>query len=392
MLAPKNTNLKYKLVEDRVRQLVANSRVGDKLPTERELAKLLDCNVLTVRKGMQALVDEKWLSRRVGSGTFVERVPEGPQDGDSFAADYIGIVNHSDGGLYSYRLAEAIAQEALKQGVEVRLVWTEDYGDSLLESVKDMARNGCRSLIFPWFPSSYVDSVRNFVAESPLKPVLPQRVSGLGYLCFEEPDVYGKSAVVEIEALYEYFHQLGADRIHFIGPNAANSPIFQEKTSAFVCCAAKSGREPVFGLFGSPEQALELARKYKQYAGDLAIISYDDTHAVRFMTAMHKLGLFAPDDFCIIGHNESSAARNAEPPLSTIRENFEYIGKAMLATAQGLAAGTCVQSSRSPNPKLVVRMSCGGRDRAADLNVKNLDVEIDSLPDFQRAAEPAVGV
>ena len=369
--------LKYKRAEFQVRKLISNSRVGDKLPTERELAKMLGCNVLTVRKGMQILVDEGYLNRRVGSGTFVKRVPEGDDAAGRSAVEHIGIVSHSDGGFYSYQVVQAIASAALEQNIELRSFWTRDYGDSLISTVRDMVRSGCNSLILPWFPPTKIDAVRRFAQECPIPPVLPQRLPGLEHLCFEEPGVFGKSAGVEVEVLYEYFLRLGAERIHFIGPSNTESPAFQEKITAFIRSAAKAGREPVFGLFdSSPDKALALARKYKEFAGNLAIISYDDAHAVRFMTAMHKLSLTAPVDFRIVGHNDSSAARNTEPPLSTIRENFEYIGRAMLACAHALALGKHLQSSQSPNPRLLVRESCGGRDFAAKFNIKNMDIEI----------------
>ncbi len=380
--------LKYKRAEQQVRKLISLARPGDRLPTERELAKMLDCNVLTVRKGMQTLVDEGFLSRRVGSGTFVSRIPPG-ETSEAMHVEYIGVLNHRDGGFYDYRLAQAIASEALSQNLPLRSVWTEDYGKPLLDTVADMARSGCKALIITWFPPALTDEVQRFVRASPLPPVLPLRLPGLEHLCFEDPGIFGKSAALEVEVLYEYFQRLGSTRVHFIGPDNVDSPVFREKVTAFVCHATKHGREPVFGLFGrSPEQALELARKYREYAGNLAIISYDDTHAIRFMTAMHKLGLKAPDDFRIVGHNESSAALHAEPPLSTVRENFEYIGHSMLAAAQGLAVGKIAQCTRSPNPKLVVRESCGGREVAASLHIPNLDIEFADLkaPDARAVA------
>ena len=382
MINPDSRMLKYKRAENRVRELISNSRIGDKLPTERELAKMLGCNVLTVRKGMQVLVDEELVSRRVGSGTFVKKIPRVTGKQDRPAIEHIGIVGHNNGGYYSYQVIQAIANAALEQDIELRSFWTQDYGPSLLETVRDMARSGCKALIIPWFPPTRTEEVRSFIQESPLKPVLPLRLPGLEHLCFEEPGVYGKSAGVEVEVLYEYFLHLGAGRIHFIGPSNTESPAFQEKITAFIRCAAKSGREPVFGLFdNTPDKALALAAKYKEFAGSLAVISYDDAHAVRFMTAMHKLNLSAPGDFRIVGHNDSSAARNTEPPLSTIRENFEYIGQAMLASALGLAQGQQVQSNRSPNPRLLVRESCGGRGKAAALKIPNLDIEVLEVPE-----------
>jgi DNA-binding LacI/PurR family transcriptional regulator len=391
MIYPDSRMLKYKRAEHQVRKLISNSRIGDKLPTERELAKMLGCNVLTVRKGMQILVDEGYLSRRVGSGTFVINIPAIEEFSGRPGVEHIGIVSHSDGGFYSFQVVQAIASAALEQNIELRSFWTRDYGESLMSTVRDMARSGCKSLIIPWFPPSKIDAVRRFAHESPIQPVLPQRLPGLEHLCFEEPGIFGKSAGLEVDVLYDYFIRLGSERIHFIGPSNTESPAFQEKITSFIRSAANAGREPVFGLFDhSTEKVLALARKYKEFAGNLAIISYDDAHAVRFMTAMHKLSLTAPVDFRIVGHNDSSAARNTEPPLSTIRENFEYIGGAMLQCAHALAQGKHVQSSRSPNPRLLVRESCGGREKAATFNIRNMDIEIISPTESEPVAGPVL--
>jgi GntR family transcriptional regulator len=55
----------------RLRELVAAARVGDRLPSERELSLRWGAARMTVRHAMDALVTEGLVERRHGSGTYV---------------------------------------------------------------------------------------------------------------------------------------------------------------------------------------------------------------------------------------------------------------------------------------------------------------------------------
>lgn len=384
--------LKYKQVEQEVRKLIARAKLDDKLPTERELANMFGCNFLTVRKGLRPLVDEGLLHRRVGSGTFVARVPEEVQrarSGRGRRVTHLGILIPSAGDLYSYRVVRAVADAALDQGVELRSAWAKEFAATALATVRDMAQSGCKALIIPWFHTGESDQVRQFIQESPIPVVLPQILPGLEHLCFEKQTVFGRSAAVEVEVLCEYFLRLGARHIHFIGPDQVDAPILQQKLTAYACYASKAGFEAKFGLIDQTLASVTaLAEREKKFAGDLAIIAYDDTHAIRFLTAMHKLGFSAPRDFRIIGHNDTGSSRNTDPPLSTLREDFEYIGGAMLKAAAALAHGGSEQSKATPDPKLIVRGSCGGWALAQQMDVPRLELELDlSIAEHHGAAK-----
>ena len=382
--------LKYKQVEQEVRKLIGRSRVEDKLPTERELASMYGCNFLTVRKGLRPLVDEGLLRRRVGSGTFVVRIPEeAPRDKAvrGRRLDYLGILIPSTGDLYSYRVVRAVADAALQQGLELRSAWAKEFSTAALATVRDMAQGGCKALILPWFQPGEMEHVRRFIQACPIPVVLPQLLPGLEHLCFEKQEIFGRSAAVEVEVTCEYFLRLGVRHIHFIGPDNVDAPVLQQRITAYACFAAKMGFEAKFGLVDQTMASMTaLAEREKKFVGDLAIIGYDDVHAIRFLTAMHKLGLAAPRDFRIVGHNDTSASRNTDPPLSTLRQSYEYIGNAMLKSASAMARGETEQSGVSPDPKLIVRGSCGGWEVAGQFDIPRLEIEIDPAYAEQQAA------
>ena len=67
---------------------------GDRVPTERELARMYEASIGTVRNALQNLVNQGYLSRRQGRGTFVKKSVEHT---DSlryfrFAADFEDVV------------------------------------------------------------------------------------------------------------------------------------------------------------------------------------------------------------------------------------------------------------------------------------------------------------
>ena len=54
-----------------LRELIANARPGDRLPSERDLSLRWDAARMTVRAATDALIDEGLVVRRHGSGTYV---------------------------------------------------------------------------------------------------------------------------------------------------------------------------------------------------------------------------------------------------------------------------------------------------------------------------------
>jgi DNA-binding LacI/PurR family transcriptional regulator len=168
----------------------------------------------------------------------------------------------------------------------------------------------------------------------------------------------------------------------------------QKELSAYACYTSRENLPNFCGLVRPGAQAMDqLAERWKAYRGDLAVICYDDEHALRFMTAMHKLGLSAPDDFQIVGYNDTEASAFSDPPLSTIRQNFDYIGHWLLKSAQGLARGAVDQSTRLPRPQMLVRASCGGSARIDDAfraRLENLDIVVASETEEANAMVSAV--
>jgi len=387
----RSTQLKYQKVEAEIRQFARTLPIGAKLPAERDLAVSYQCNFLTIRKALKRMVLDGTIVRRVGSGTFIAKHIKDEEPGAERNEDRVGVLVYQDSNPYAFRLLQAVAHASIEEKIDLRSLWISDFGSESLARVESLRSDKCRALTIPWFPHERVEEVRKFVSNSPLPISLPLIIPGLEKNCFEREDVFGASSTtMTIEDVCRYYKQLGHQRIALLGPHSANDPILQRKISAYVHFMARENMQSLCGLVEPGAHAMDqLAERWKAYRGDLAIISYDDEHALRFMTAMHKIGLIAPRDYAIIGYNDTEGSRYSDPPLTTIHQNFDYIGRWLLKSASALGKGQVCQSSETPRLKMLVRESCGGRSRinaAFCSTLENINIAIDEDPSLKDSA------
>jgi DNA-binding LacI/PurR family transcriptional regulator len=352
--------LKHQRVEAEIRQLAQTLPVGAKLPAERDMAIAYKCNFLTVRKALKQLVNDGTIVRRVGSGTFIAR-DGGAEAASEAPATQVGIMVHHQSNAYAYRVLQAIAHSGLNQNLHLRSGWVPDFNGGALAQARQFKADGCVALTLPWFPHERAEEVRQFVNRSPLPVSIAMPIPGLEKNCFIEPGAFGLN--LGTEDICRYYQALGQERITLIGPDSRNDVFLQKVLTAFVCYTSVNNMPSPCGLVGPGAQAMDqLAERWKTYRGALAVISYDDEHALRFITAMHKIGLSAPHDYRIIGFNDTEASRYSDPPLTTVHQSFDYIAKWLLKSALALAEGRVCQASKSPRLEMLVRSTCGGRD------------------------------
>ncbi|MFL2099532.1 GntR family transcriptional regulator [Desemzia sp. FAM 23991] len=63
----------YIQIHNKIRKMIEEGhwKVGERIPSERDLAKTFEVSRMTLRQAVQTLVDEGILERKVGSGTYV---------------------------------------------------------------------------------------------------------------------------------------------------------------------------------------------------------------------------------------------------------------------------------------------------------------------------------
>ncbi|HBR92831.1 MAG TPA: transcriptional regulator [Opitutae bacterium] len=379
--------LKFEQVEKEIRQLTRTLPIGSKIPPERHLAVTYECNFLTVRKALKALVDEGIITRRIGSGTFIAKHPEANHQNSDFQpkkiANQIGVLVFRNGNAYANKVLQNIAHSAMELGLELRSTWITGFGEESFKQAQALANDGCVAIVLPWFPHHMAGEVRKFIEQSPIPVSIPLLISGLEANYFGDPELFGRNLLKPNKALCGYLKEMGCQKVAFVGPTTSEDPILQRMLTAYTLYVSENDIPNLSVLVEPGSQHMDrIAEKWKTYAGELGILCYDDEHALRMITAMHKIGLKAPTDYSIIGRNDTEAGRFSDPPLTTIGHDFRNISNGLLRNALALTRNTTDHTESSPLPKLLVRESCGGLGRINDELRKKFSV-IDFIKDIE---------
>jgi DNA-binding LacI/PurR family transcriptional regulator len=83
--------------------------------------------------------------------------------------------------------------------------------------------------------------------------------------------------------------------------------------------------------------------------------------ALGAMSAIRRVGLRIPQDIAVVGYDDSALALSSDPPLSSVRQPIEEMGREMArALLTQLGASRQVARSVVLATELVVRGSSGG--------------------------------
>lgn len=344
---------------------------GQKLPTERELARHYGVSRPTISRALDRLQVTGQIRRVAGAGTFVT-VPEGGSIGKQQA---YGLLVP---GLGKTELLEPICARIAERShqFDFTLIWggipTVDAVDRealLFASAQRFIDNGVTGVFFqplerePDAPKKNLRIVSVFE-----KARIPLVLLDSDYLFYPQRSNYDLVGIDNIQAsLVLTNHLLGNDprRIDFAWqPHIA-------ATCGLRLIGYREGLRragivprPEFEHEGDP-QAVEFAEKlYRDGARD--IICANDETAVLLMRTLEGLGVQVPRDVRIAGFDDVKYARIARVPLTTMRQPCQALGD--------LAVQTMVERAADPSlpPRTVTTQailcaressSRGGRER-----------------------------
>jgi DNA-binding LacI/PurR family transcriptional regulator len=372
----------YQRVKKALVDMIAegNLEPGDKLPSERQLARQLGCNYHTVRKGLALLEEEQLVECRVGSGTFVTgsgKADEGV-DGDWLeeivprrkvsvkTKAFVGVICPAAGNEFIAEFLSHLHQQAELRGLGVKIQTVSDFGASGRQSAREFIEHGCSALLLPLVTSSIPpQELWQLIQPLTVPVVLGQLVPGLEKYCYERQEIYGRPSFAAVELACRYFKELGYGEIGFFAGNNGEDPDLQRRLTAYSCFAAREGRTTHIGMVGSGAEEVDaLVGRWSKMAGNLAVVCWGDEYALRLMTSLHKLNLRIPQDVAVMGFRNIPLAGMSDPPLSTIKFDYDYVAGAMLDHAEAQSKGCSAQAQGYSRQRLIIRESCGGKLRA----------------------------
>ena len=108
-------------------------------------------------------------------------------------------------------------------------------------------------------------------------------------------------------------------------------------------------REDVHGMSAQLEKAASSGLKFS------AVLAADDTLALSAVKYALSKGLKIPEDFSVIGYNNSMLATCSEPELTSIDNKLETLCQKLTATLMGVLSGEEMPKKTVFGGELIVR-------------------------------------
>lgn len=114
---------------------------------------------------------------------------------------------------------------------------------------------------------------------------------------------------------------------------------------------------PILGDW-TADLGYELGMKILQHPDFSAIFASNDQMALGLIHAAADLGISVPEQLSIVGFDDIPEAKHYSPPLTTVRQDFSWLGARAIAVLMAQIEGTSnPPASEFPVPELVVRSS-----------------------------------
>jgi len=171
-----------------------------------------------------------------------------------------------------------------------------------------------------------------------------------------------------VEQAFTHLRSLGHERIGMVlgppdhVPSARKLAAFEQLGGASELVA-----RVMFSMEGGQAAGAKLLRK-----GATALICASDVLALGVIRGVRREGCAVPGDVSVVGFDDSALMACTDPPLTTIRQPIEPMGRGAVNTLLSLIAGGPVSTEELLfEPELVVRGSTGPAILANRLQVLN---------------------
>ncbi|GAA1056203.1 LacI family transcriptional regulator [Agromyces luteolus] len=196
-----------------------------------------------------------------------------------------------------------------------------------------------------------IDVLRGIDAGVPVVAVASEPEPGLHRVSFEQ--------AAGARLATEHLIGLGHRRIaHVAGP--ADSMDAAERRRGFAAALEAHGlevRDPIVGdwLAASGHAA---GRRLLADRWATAVFVGNDQMSLGLLHACHEAGVAVPDELSVVGFDDIPEAAFFTPPLTTVRQDFDSLGRDIMATVADVLRDEAAAPDRTSRvPELVVRAS-----------------------------------
>jgi len=353
---------KYIQLKEQLLSWIASGRYrpGDKLPSENELAEQFSLSRQTVRQSLGELVQEGWLAREQGKGTFVGR--QSPERRVSSGNRTVGIITTSISDYIFPSIVRGVESALKDRGYRLLLSSTDHRKDRERECLEMMLSHSVCALIVE--PTKSAEGNPNFDNYMAIEDHgIPMLMINERYSDLESPSVRLDDDAGGYMAA-DYLLGLGHRRIAGFFKTDDMQGVRRMKGFIRACRDRKLPSDASQIVRYSTEDKDERPQRMlrEMLLADqrpTAIVCYNDQMAVSLLDTVRELGLRVPEELSMVGYDDSFLATATEIKLTTIEHPKSALGE----RAANLLISLLEDGKPLPDkdvlyaPKLVVRQS-----------------------------------
>ncbi|OME94604.1 MULTISPECIES: GntR family transcriptional regulator [Paenibacillus] len=314
----------YQRVQEYIRNLITSKvlKIGDRIPTEKELMERFGVSKITVVNALAGLVNERIITRVPGKGTFVsEPEYEMPETSPKIAVKpihktsgemgtrLIGLILPSIYDYFTIRLIQGIQQALNENGYRCVIYLSEGNLDKEKEAIKTCSKIGVEGLlIFPVDEELFNEEILSMkFAGFPF--VLIDR-----YLLGVETHYIASDGRLGVNMAVNYLWELGHREIAICSDSPIQTVTVQERIDGYMNAFKEKGSliNPAHIVTGFEIGSLEQAEthplyRYIQNRMATAYITLNGSLGVKIYQIARQVGLKVPEDISIISFDDPTS-------------------------------------------------------------------------------------
>lgn len=306
---------------------------GDRLPSEAALCERFSASRITVAKAFQTLQQDNLVTRRPGSGTYVERP-------DTRAAMKFGLLIPD---LGSTEIFEPICQGIMRSPAARlhSLTWGHHNVDEVdtLRATEQLCQQYIAQKVDGVFfaPAEFAekhDEANQKLALMLQKAGIPTVLLDRDFERYPERSNFDLVGIDNHRAgflLTQHLLSAGSDRVAF-AMRANSASTIQARIAGYREALMHAGKEGCgVILTGDFEDPKVVQQMLEEQTPD-GIVCANDVTAARLMKTLVSLGVKIPCDIRMAGIDDVSYAKFLPTPLTSLRQNCTEIGVVAMET------------------------------------------------------------
>lgn len=329
-----HSQFKYRQIYGELKRLIEEGhyRIGERLPSEAELAESFNVSRPTVTRALRALTDEQFIRRKAGSGSYVleEETPEITHRLFGLLISGLGkreIFEPITGQIAT--LAEANAFSLLWSGSELS---GEDLGPSVISVVKRYISSGVSGVFFaPVEFSSKAREINKTAISLFEEAEIPVVLVDTDYVPFPHRSPYDLVGIDNFRGGYvvtDHLLQGGARRVDFLArPFSAFTISLRQQGYKTALLDGEITPRADWIHSGEPDD-VDWVRSELLDRGVTDLVCGNDETAASLMHTLDSMSVAIPSQFRIVGFDDVRYAKLLRVPLTTLHQPVAEIGTA----------------------------------------------------------------